>query len=83
MPEIQNVTFSHKEIAEALIKLHNIHEGLWGIYLEFGIAAANVNSGKDENNLVPAAIVPVVKIGIQKFPSPNNLTVDAALANPI
>ena len=83
MPEIQNVTFSHKEIAEALIKLHNIHEGLWGIYIEFGIAAANVNSGPDENNLVPAAIVPVVKIGIQKFPSPNNLTVDAAIANPI
>jgi len=83
MPEIQNITFSYKEIAEALIKAHDIHEGLWGIYIEFGIAAANVNSGPGENDITPAAIVPIVKIGIQKFPIPNNLTVDAAIANPI
>ncbi len=83
MPEIQNITFTHREIAEALVKKQNIHEGIWGIYIEFGIAAANINQGSDDIlNFVPAAIVPVLKIGIQQFPSPSNLTVDAAIVNP-
>jgi len=82
MSEAQNFTFTHKEIAEALIKKENIHEGLWGIYIEFGIAGANINTPPDLETIIPAAIVPVVKIGIQRFPQPNNLTVDAAEFNP-
>ncbi len=83
MPEIQNITFTHKEIAEMFVKKQNIHEGIWGIYIEFGIAAANINQGPDDTlNFVPAAIVPVLKIGLQKFPNPSNLTVDAAIVNP-
>lgn len=82
MPEIQSFTFSHREVVEALIRKENIHEGLWGIYIEFGFSAANISRGPNDESLVPAAIVPVTKIGIQKFPSPNNLTVDAAEVNP-
>jgi hypothetical protein len=78
MPETQNIVFDFKEVVEALLKEQNIHEGLWGIYFEFGIGAANVNRDA-ENVYFPAAIVPVVKIGIQRFPSANNLTVDASL----
>ena len=81
MAEIQNYTFDYKEIAEALIKKQGIHEGLWGIYMEFGIAGAN--AGPTEGTLLPAAVVPVVKVGIQRFDKPNNLTVDAAQANPL
>jgi hypothetical protein len=82
MPEIQNITFTHKEIAEALIKKNNIHEGLWGISIEFGIGAANISQSPESVELYPAAIVPVLKIGILRFSSPNNLTVDAAEVNP-
>jgi hypothetical protein len=82
MPEPQNFVFNHKEIAEALIKQQDLHEGLWGVYIEFGIAGANINQGPDGDNLLPAAIVPVLKIGIQRFPKPNNLTVDASQVNP-
>jgi len=83
MPEIPIIAFSHKEVAEALIKKQNIHEGIWGVYIEFGIGAANVGQDPtDALNVLPAAIVPVVKIGIQRFPQPNSLTVDAAVVNP-
>src|SRR2546426_491355 len=81
MAEAQNYTFNYKEIAEALIKKQGIHEGLWGIYMEFGIAGANF--GSSEETVVPTAVVPVVKVGIQRFDKPNNLTVDAAEKNPL
>src|SRR4051794_29320964 len=81
MPEVRNITFSHEELAQILVREHDLHEGLWAIYLEFGLAAANINL-VSEDNLTPAAIVPVVKIGIQRFDEPNSLTVDAAEVNP-
>jgi hypothetical protein len=82
MAEVKNYTFNHKEIAETLIKRLDIHEGLWGIYVEFAIVAANVNTGPGQDTLLPAAIIPIAKIGIQRFDQANSLTVDAAEVNP-
>jgi len=82
MPETKVTTFTHKEVVEALILYNEIHEGLWDLYLEFGLAAANVGPGP-EGNFTPAAIVPVQKIGIQRTERMTNLTVDAALVNPL
>ena len=82
MPEARQIVFSYQEIAEALIKQQGIHEGLWGIYAEFGIAAANVNNAPGAG-LVPAAIVPLARMGIQKYEEEApGLTVDAAVVNP-
>jgi hypothetical protein len=67
-------------VVEALIRYNDLHEGLWGIYIEFGLGAANLGQGPED--ILPAAIVPVKKIGLQRFDEPNNLTVDAAEANP-
>jgi len=83
MPEIKNYTFSHTELAEVLIKQLDIHEGLWGIYLEFSLVAANAPTPPEGKNILPAAINFVNKIGIQRFPEPTNLSVDAALVNPV
>lgn len=80
MAEATQFTFSHREVVEALIKKQDIHEGLWALYVEFGLGAGNV--GPDENALNPAAIVAVGKIGLLKAETPSNLTVDAAIANP-
>lgn len=81
MPEARQITFSYQELAEVLIKQQDIHEGLWGIYVEFNIMATNVNG--PEGNVVPAAIVPVQRLGIQRFDvEVENLTVDAAQVNP-
>jgi hypothetical protein len=76
----QTIVTSHKKVAEALVKFHNIHEGIWGLYVRFGIAASNV--GENEQQLMPAAIVPVVEIGLQKFEKETNISVDAAKVNP-
>jgi hypothetical protein len=83
MPEIKSYTFDHTELAEILIKKLDIHEGLWGVYLEFGLAAANVGTSAESKAVAPAGILLVNKIGIQRFDTPNNLTVDAAQANPV
>ena len=82
MPEPKNFTFSHTELAELLVQKLDIHEGFWGIYLEFGLGAGNVPASSDTSVFVPAAITFVNKVGIQRFEAPSNLTVDAAAVNP-
>jgi hypothetical protein len=81
MQKQNQITYSYKELATALIKDSDIHEGLWGVYMQFGFSAANVPTSSP-NEIIPAAIVPVTGIGIQKFDAENNLTVDAAKVNP-
>jgi hypothetical protein len=81
MPETERLTFSYTELATILVKQSKIHEGHWGIYLEFGFQATNIRSESPEM-LLPAVIVPVTKIGLQKFPEANSLTVDATKVNP-
>ncbi|MFI5180125.1 MAG: hypothetical protein ACHQPI_01895 [Thermoanaerobaculia bacterium] len=80
MAELTQVTFTHKEVAEALVRHYGLHEGIWGLYIEFGIQGANLGPTPLEVN--PVAIVPVQKIGLQRFPELNSLSVDAAVANP-
>ena len=79
MPEADRLLFDLKELAAVLVKSQDIREGLWGIYVEFGLAAANVPTAPGQ--ITPAAINFVQKIGIQKFPEPNSLTVDAGQAD--
>lgn len=81
MPEPTQISFNYKEIAEALVKRANVHEGLWGIYMEFGISGTNIGPSPN-SELLPAAIVPVVRIGIQTYTEASSLTVDAAQVNP-
>jgi hypothetical protein len=76
MPETRQIIFSYKELAEMMVRQGGITDGLWGIYIKFGITAANVGEGPE--SLRPAAIVPVMEIGLQKFDEPTNLSVDAA-----
>jgi len=82
MPESKNYVFGYTELAEVLVKKLDLHEGLWGLYIEFNFGAANVPASPDGKILSPAAIAAIKGIGIQKFDTPNNLTVDAAVVNP-
>jgi hypothetical protein len=76
MAEAKQFTFTFPEIAELLVKHAGVKEGDWGIFVKFGLAGSNI--GDNENNLKPAAILPILELGIQRFEKPNNLTVDAA-----
>ncbi len=76
MAEPTLIQFSYKELVALMLREKKITTGIWGIFTRFGIAAANV--GADAQSLRPAAIVPVVEIGLQPFPEQSALTVDAA-----
>lgn len=80
MPEANQILFSFKELAALMVKNQDINEGYWGIYVRFGISAAN--AGPSDADLKPTALVPVVELGLQKFDQLNNLSVDAAKVNP-
>jgi hypothetical protein len=79
MAETKQIVFTHKEVVEALLKQQGIHEGIWSLYVEFGLGALNV--GASEDSLLPAAVIPITKIGIQKADKVNSLSVDAAQVN--
>jgi len=82
MPDSRQITFSYQELAELLVRQQDIHEGLWGIFVELGIGGANISS-TPHADAVPAAVVPLQRIGIQKFDTKvPGLTVDAAEVNP-
>ncbi len=81
MAESTQYTFSHREVVEALIKKQGLHEDMWSLYVEFGLTAANM-SGPIGDQAVPTAIVPILKIGLQKGKTEDFLTVDAAKVNP-
>lgn len=80
MAEDLLIGFTHREVAEALVLRHGIREGIWGLFIEFGIGA--INFGPNQEDILPAAVVPVLKIGLQRFSELNNLSVDAAQVNP-
>jgi hypothetical protein len=80
MPEASQVTFSFKEIATALVKAQDLHEGIWGVFINFGIQANNI--GPNENELRPTAMIPILTMGLMKFDKETNLSVDAAKVNP-
>lgn len=82
MGEADRIFFSLREISELLVKKQGVHEGLWGLSIEFGLAAQNIPTSPDGDTIVPAALSLVQRIGIQRFEKPNNMTVDAAEVNP-
>ena len=83
MPEAKNYLFNYTELAEMMVRKLDLHEGLWGVYLEFALGGANVPMTPDSKTVAPAAITIIKSIGIQRFDAPNNLTVDAAQVNPV
>jgi hypothetical protein len=82
MPEIKNYLFNYTELAEMMVRKLDLHEGLWGIYFEFALGGANVQTSPDAKTVAPAAITLIKSVGIQRFEAPNSLTVDAAEVNP-
>lgn len=80
MSEPTQFVFSHKEVVDALLRKQGIHEGIWGLYVKFGIGAANI--GPSPADTLPAAIVPLMELSLQKFEQENNIAVDAAVVNP-
>jgi hypothetical protein len=82
MAETKTIMFNHKEIAKILIQKQAIHEGIWGVIFEFALAGGLIPFPPGSDIVVPGAIVPIMKIGLQRFDAHNPITVDAAEVNP-
>ena len=82
MGEPENYFFDFKEVVELLDKKANIHSGIWAISFQFALGGANVSQSPGAA-FHPAAIIPILKIGLQKVNEETNLSVDAAKVNPI
>ncbi len=83
--EVQQYTFSHKELVELMVKALGVHEGRWWIALTVGLAPGNFGPSQEE--MSPGVVVAINRIGIQRViesapPPPEVLTVDAAQVNP-
>jgi len=81
MAQADRYTVTFAEIATTLVKNLGLHEGHWGIYVEFGLQATNIRT-EAPDTMMPAAVIPIVKLGLQRFPEPNPISVDAAEVNP-
>jgi hypothetical protein len=81
MAEPTQIVFSHKEVVTLLIKEQGIHEGIWGLFVKFGLKAMNAGGGPDD--VLPTAMVPLMEIGIQRREQEDNISVDAAKVNPL
>jgi hypothetical protein len=75
MPAPTQFTFSYKEVVELLVRKAEITEGIWGLQVRFGMQATNINQA--DGTLLPAAVVGILEIGLQKFDKLNNIAIDA------
>lgn len=70
-----------KTVATALIKERGIQEGIFRVALEFG-PIVGVNAALDKQAVVPAAMVPVMRMCLIEEREVGPLSVDAAQVNP-
>lgn len=93
MAEAKVISFNHREVTESLIKQANIREGKWQLLVEFSIIGANVpwppmpvpspmSPPPTNQGLVPAAIIPIVRMGLQRVEQDTPMSVDASIINP-
>jgi hypothetical protein len=82
MAETKQLAFDLRELATALIKQADIHEGSWLAGFEFNLGAGNV--GPTPEDVKPAAFVQIAKVLLfrQEASHPAHLAVDAAVLNP-
>jgi hypothetical protein len=82
----QLLTVPFKDVAAALVRQAGLHEGKWALYFEFALGAANIPAANVADPtkplLRPAAIIPVVKLGLRRVEQLDDLSVDAAEVNP-
>ena len=77
--EIIKHYIGYKDIVELALRKHNIHEGIWSVFVEFKTAAINA---KIEDAILPAYVLGVASLGIFPAKEESNIAFDAAKLNP-
>lgn len=78
--QIQDTSISIEELITILIKHKNIHEGLFGLAVQFEVAVGGV--GPSPESIYPGAMIGVSGFGLGKAESPGPRIVDASEVNP-
>jgi hypothetical protein len=81
MAEATQFMYSHRELAEILVKAQGLHEGIWTLTITLSFGAANIGTSPEANDLSPAGVVRVQNIGLQKADEMTPLSVDASIVN--
>jgi hypothetical protein len=82
MAEATQYIFSHKELVEILIRHQGLHEGFWTAAFQLGMGNTQVPSPAGGSDTLPAVIVTIFGVGLQKADKEGPSTVDAAKVNP-
>ena len=73
---------SPRELVVVLVKQADLHEGIWGLHVEFALGAGNATGPKGPDDVIPTAFVGITRIGLRKYESESPISVDAAKVNP-
>ncbi|MGB7815847.1 MAG: hypothetical protein WBL28_05810 [Methylotenera sp.] len=81
MADVTQLSFTHKEVIEALLLKQKINEGCWSLSINFGFGA--ITGGPSAEEAHPAAVVAVTGIGITKVePGTPGIYIDASTLTP-
>lgn len=75
------ISLEHRDLAEILVKHHNLHEGLYDLAFEFQIAVGAI--GPSPESVLPGAMIGIKGVGLMKADKEGPQTVDAAKVNPM
>jgi len=79
-------SFELKEVATALIKAQNIHEGKWWVAFEFLLGTGLLGGQVGSPDAFPGGFFTIRRITLAQAavepPPPQHLVVDAAVVNP-
>lgn len=85
MAEPTQYKFTFQELAAALMKAQDIHEGMWQLAFEFSMTAGNLGLGPEPTDAKPGTIIQIGSAMLVKLPqgvSPDvPLVFDAAVLN--
>lgn len=76
MSDVKVIQLTTKQVVEAMLKQQGITNGIWGLWVEFGIGAANVPG--PTGIVSPTALVPITKLGLQSMSQVTDISVDAS-----
>lgn len=73
--------FTYRDVVTALIKARGLHDGIWAIDITAGIQGLNTLA-PNSTDVLPAMLVPILKIGLCRVDKESSIAVDASLVNP-
>jgi hypothetical protein len=83
MAEPTAFVFNPKEVMTSLLKQQGVHDGMWTLGYNLGIAVSNIGKSQDDPEMRPGMVIQVESVNINRdVPAVSGLTFNAAELNP-